>query len=106
MSNTTPFRKDPAATADYGCDWRQDLQSGETIAQSSWSGLGDGAGALTIPADPDTGDSREGISGDGGVAIIWLSGGVAGQWYYLVNRIVTSRGRTDERTLVLRVTDR
>jgi hypothetical protein len=39
----------------------------------------------------------------GGKAEIWLSGGVDGQVYDVVNRISTQAGRIDERILRLKV---
>jgi hypothetical protein len=46
-----------------------------------------------------------GISG-GTVTTVWLSGGVAGTDYLVTVRIVTDGGRTDERSLTIRVRQR
>lgn len=39
-------------------------------------------------------------------ATVWLSGGTLDTPYTVTNRIVTARGRTDERTIVLYIRDR
>jgi hypothetical protein len=87
--------KDPAAELDYGFDWGMDgwLATGETITTSTWTV----AAGLT--------QTSSGISG-GKVATVWLSGGVAGTDYLVTNRIVTDGGRTDERSLTIRVRQR
>lgn len=42
----------------------------------------------------------------GGVPTVWLSGGTAGEAYVVRCRIVTSDGRTDDRSIVVQVRDR
>lgn len=39
-------------------------------------------------------------------ATVWLSGGTTGAVYSVANRVTTSAGRIDERTLTIRVTNR
>lgn len=39
-------------------------------------------------------------------ATVWLSGGTAGHIYTVTNRITAAVGRTDERSITLRVQDR
>jgi hypothetical protein len=87
--------KDPAAELDYGFDWGMDgwLAAGETVTTSTWTVA---AGLTQITS---------GISG-GTVTTVWLSGGVAGTDYLVTNRIVTDGGRTDERSLTIRVRQR
>jgi hypothetical protein len=87
--------KDPAAELDYGFDWATDgwLATGETVTTSTWTVA---AGLV---------QAASGISA-GKVTTVWLSGGVAGTDYTVTNRIVTSGGRTDERSLTIRVRQR
>jgi hypothetical protein len=46
-----------------------------------------------------------GITG-GTITVVWIGGGTVGTDYTLVNRIVTSAGRTDERSIIIRVRNR
>ena len=84
------FLKDPDASLDYSVDWGNGyLQSGETLATSIWT---------IFPAD-----MNEVISGNTPtIATITVSGGIAGRIYQLTNRITTSDGRTDERSITIR----
>lgn len=86
--------KDPAAELDYGFDWAERgwLDTGETITAAVW----------TIPAGLTLITSQ--IIGDKTVA--WLGGGTAGTDYIIACRITTSAGRTDERSMTLRVRER
>lgn len=89
------FDKDPNAVLDYSIDWSTwPLQTGETISTSTWT-AGE-TGAPTIGAH----------SIDGTTTVVWLSGGTVGSTYSVVNRIITNQGRTEERTLLVRVVER
>jgi hypothetical protein len=81
--------KDPQAEKDYAIDWTARLQSLETIDVSTWT--------------PDTGIVAADDSVTDGVCTVWLSGGTAGTTYNIVNRITTSRGMVDERTIQIKV---
>ena len=80
------FIKDPDAVLDYGFDWSSDdwLASGEEIQTSTW----------TVPA----GITKDSDSNTTTTTTIWLSGGSDGTDYVIANKIVTSDGRTDERS--------
>ncbi len=84
--------KDPSAVLDYAFDWTEWLASGETIATH------------TITAD--TGITVDSSTEDDGKVTVWLSGGTAGINYKVACLITTTAGRTDERTLWIRVVDR
>lgn len=89
------FTKDPDAVLDYACDWSAWL-SGDTIASSTWTvpdGLTEGTGDYE-----STHTATE--------ALVWLSGGTAGRTYAVTNRITTTEGREDERTIYVRVRER
>lgn len=80
--------KDPDENKDYVIDWTLDL-NGDTIDTSTWivpSGLVQGSESKTSNQTK-----------------IWLSGGVEGKKYRVINRIVTSAGRTEEHTAILEV---
>jgi hypothetical protein len=87
------FTKDPDAVLDYSVDWS--LWLGEDqITGSQWI-LPPGA-LLEQVTDTHTATR----------ATIWLRGGEAGKSYVVTNRIVTSGGRTDDRSITVRVEDR
>lgn len=95
MSANNRFTKDPDAVLDYTIDWSDWLATGDTISTSSWS-VESGSG-LTNDSDEKTTTTTT----------IWLSGGtVADDYYDVINTIVTDDGRTDERTLKIRVQER
>jgi len=82
------FEKDPNAILDYVIDWGTWL-AGDTIITSTWTA----ETGITAVSDTETATT----------ATVWLSGGTAGSDYNVVNRIVTALGRTDDRTLLIRV---
>lgn len=90
------FIKDPAAAIDYAIDWAAGYLDGQTIDASAWSVLPADAGAVTVTATL-TAATRTGAT---------LAGGERGKLYRVVNRVTFSDGRSDERTLDLRVEDR
>lgn len=88
------FVKDPAALVDYAVDWAAGYLGARSIVASDWDIRP--AGALALAA----------ASIAGGRAVATLSGGVPGQVCRVTNRVRLSDGRSDERTLVIRVEDR
>ena len=84
--------KDPSAVLDYVFDWTEWLATGETIT------------GHTITAD--TGITDDSSTEDDGKVTVWLSGGTAGINYKVACKITTSAGRTDERTIWIKVVDR
>ncbi|PCI43055.1 MAG: hypothetical protein COB49_12845 [Alphaproteobacteria bacterium] len=93
------FLKDPDATLDYVIDWSGSyLLSGEQITASSWLILPQGASNdLAVDNIPLP------VSG---VATVFITGGIAGKIYQLTNRITTDQGRTDERSITIRVEEK
>jgi len=85
------FVKDPQAILDYTINWAPWL-NGDTISTSAW----------TVDS-PATSVSESKTTG---TTTIFVSGGVAGSNYVLINSIVTAGGREDERSIELRVRDR
>jgi hypothetical protein len=92
--------KDPSAVLDYAYDWTEWLANGETIAVDSETG----EKLITITAD--TGITVDSWTEDDGKVTVWLSGGTAGINYKVACLITTSAGRTDERTIWIKVVDR
>ena len=89
MSKLTWPDKDPDAYKDFALDWSAMLQEGETITDATWS----------IPADL----TASGQTVSGGLAVVWLAGGLAGQSYPCMCQITTSRGMIDQRTVHIKV---
>ena len=81
-------------------DWTEWLATGETIAVDSETG----EKLITITAD--TGITVDSWTEDDGKVTVWLSGGTAGINYKVACLITTSAGRTDERTIWIKVTNR
>ena len=90
--NTNVFTKDPNATLPYSIDWGANWLGSDTIAASSW----------TVPA----GLTQVSSSFTTKIATVVISGGVAGQSYDIVNRITTTLGYIDERTLTIQVSNK
>lgn len=88
-TNTNIKVKDPNAVKPYGVTWSDWLESGETISTSTWIA--------------DTGITVDSSSKTDTVTTVWLSGGTDGQNYRVTNRIVTSLGKTDDRSLIIQV---
>ncbi len=86
------FPKDPDAILDWEFDWSDWLQDGETI--SSY--------VVTVPSGLTLASHAE----SDGLVTAWCSGGTSGGSYVVACKIVTSEGRTDERSLRLEVEDR
>ena len=93
--------KDPSAVLDYVFDWKEEcLATGETIAVDSETG----EKLITITAD--TGITVDSSTEDAGKVTVWLSGGTAGINYKVACLITTTAGRTDERTIWIKVVER
>ena len=93
----TLLLKDPAAVLDYAIDWGTEyLGEGDLLAQSDWSVEPVEAGGVSVA----------GSSFSDRLSTVQAGGGIAGRIYRVTNRVVTQSGRTDERSIVLRVEKR
>lgn len=89
--------KDPEAVLDYAIDWGAGyLGPGEMIATSGWAVVPDETGGVSI----------EGTDFDVSTTSAKAANGIAGRLYRLVNRVTTDAGRTDKRSILIRVEDR
>lgn len=86
------FIKDPDANKDYGFDWIAEnwLNDGETITASAW----------TITPSGLTKGTEESSNS---ITKVWLSGGTVGVTYAVTNKITTSDGRIEEKTLYITI---
>ncbi len=90
------FVKDPDAVLDYVFDWRD--------ASTPWLATSETVVGHAITAD--TGLAVDSSTENNGKITVWLSGGTAGINYKVACLITTSAGRTDERTIWIKVTNR
>lgn len=91
------YTKDPDAKLDYHFDWQNwlDTNAGEIIATSQFIV----SAGLTVSASPAPSKTTTNTT-------VWLEGGRNGQVYRVTNRITTSVGRVDDRSITVRVKDR
>jgi hypothetical protein len=83
--------KDPDEVGDFTIDWSGRL-SGDLISTSTW----------TVPAGLTKGsDSHDRTS-----TTVWLSSGVLGARYQILNRIETLGGRQMDQTVLLKIKSR
>jgi hypothetical protein len=88
--------KDPAAVLDYLVDWGAEYLASDELLTSEWSVDPAEAGGVEIVASEF--DSR--------TATAKAGGGRAGRLYRLTNQVVLASGRTDSRSVTLRVEKR
>ncbi|HWT11978.1 MAG TPA: hypothetical protein VN231_04430 [Allosphingosinicella sp.] len=87
------FLKDPQSRVDYAIDWAAFYLAGPTIAGSGWSVSPEEPGGLAVDS----------ASFDAGRTAATVSGGIAGRVYALCNHVTLSDGRSDDRSIVIRV---
>lgn len=85
----TQFTKDPSAVKDYGFTWNSWMSSGDTISSSVFSASGDCVVTSSSISSHTT--------------ICFVGSGTAGTAQKISNRIVTSQGRTEERSFDMRI---
>jgi hypothetical protein len=86
---TQQYEKAPAARLNYGRDWSDWLEPGDSIATSTWT---------LDPANPDTALSILSDAHTATLTSIILSGGTLGKRYRITNRVTTVQGFIDERS--------
>ena len=88
---------DPNADVDYPFDWRPFLDDGgspsDTIDTSEW--------IITPQTESPQQPDMHGAYNIGGITAIFVRGCIEGQTYRLTNRVVTTQGRTDDRSITL-----
>jgi hypothetical protein len=80
--------KDPSAVKDYGFDWTLWMSSGDTISTSTFSGGLLGVTSSSISSYNTT---------------CFVTCGTAGTFHKVTNRIITSQGRTEERSFDMQI---
>ncbi|TRW14366.1 phage fiber-tail adaptor protein [Glacieibacterium frigidum] len=92
----TIFLKDPQAGIDYAVDWGAAYLQGQTITGSVWA----------VTPDEAEGVRVTGELGSATRTAATLAGGEPGKLYRVANRVTLSDGRTDERSVTLRIEQR
>ena len=94
------YIKDVNAELDYVFDWND--------TTSPWLATGETISSFTVTAETGItlGIGTKAPAQASGKVTLWLSGGTAGVTYDVACKIVTSAGRTDERTIKIRVLQR
>lgn len=92
MADGPTYTMDSDAVLDFAWDWSQWLSNLETI------------NSIVVTASP--GITVNSTSNTTTKVTVWLSNGTAGQPYTVACRVTTNQGRTDERTITIRVTNR
>jgi len=88
--------KDPEAVLDYAWNWANWLDTSTTPNESII------AHTITVPS----GLTLESSTAASGIVTAWISGGTVGTTYRVECLIVTTAGRTDERSLWITVQER
>jgi hypothetical protein len=98
MSGSKPtIKKDPNATLDYPFDWSKWLANvSDTISTVTFLITDTSATPITKTAQSFTAVT----------ATAWIAGGTAGTAASLTCRITTAGGRTEDRTIVLKIVER
>ena len=86
--------KDPDATLDYGFDWTDwlDTDNAETISTSTWI--------------LETGITEVSSTTVGNINSVTLSGGTVDFKYLVTNRVTSSAGRIDDRSMYIRIKEK
>ena len=88
---STRYTKDPDAVLDFTFDWSEWLADGETISSHT----------VTV-----SGVTRDSSTNTTTTVTAWISGGTVSAPATVACRVTTSAGRTDERTISLRISQR
>ena len=95
----TVYTKDPQATLDYAFDWATGPNG-----QPGW--LADTETITSHTVTAATGLTLVSSAEDTGVVTAWLSGGTVDELYNVTCHIMTSMGRIDDRSILVRVVQR
>lgn len=85
---------DPNEVLEFGFDWVDRLDDGDSIASSTWE-LTSGDVTLDAESKPPT------LGGT--IVKVWLTGGTLGTTSIVTNHIVTSAGRKRDRSAKLKI---
>lgn len=92
------FEQRLVTTLNYGVDWSKQLDPGEGIEESSWVVPSEGIEVLE--------DETHAPLHTTDLTTAWVQTGDVEQTFRIINRILTSLGKEDERSLYISVIDR
>lgn len=87
------FSKDPDEVLDFLLDWSARVTDGDTITTSQW----------IMPTATSGGIIKNSDTSTASTTTIWLSGGIDGTSYSIVNRVITAGGRTMDQTCYVKI---
>jgi hypothetical protein len=96
MSTLPTIQKSPYAELYYFYSWHDWLESGDSIAESTWD----------VPPGLTGTDPGFVNSADDHYTYIKLAGGDIGESHKVVNKIATSTGLREQQTLVFEIAER
>jgi len=100
------FLKDSDAVLDYKFDFAP-LTNGQEGANNDWLESGETISTHTVSVlDAGITKDSDSITDSNTSVTVWLSGGTVGNKYRVNCEIVTSSGRTDQRTMTIKVVNR
>lgn len=99
------FLKDADAVLDYKFDFAP-LTNGQLGAESDWLEAGETISDHTVNADTGITADSDSITDSNTSVTVWLSAGTAGSKYRVNCEIVTSGGRTEQRSMMVKVVNR
>lgn len=82
------------------------LTNGREGADSDWLGSGETISTHTVTVDTGITKDSDSITDSNTSVTVWLSGGTVGQKYRVNCKIVTSDGREEERSMMIKVVKR
>ena len=97
------YTKDPDAVLDYKFDWKSSTNGN---GFTDWLASSETISMHTITASAGITVDSSSITDTNTSVTVWLSGGTAATPYTVACKIVTSAGRTDERTITINVAER
>lgn len=99
----TSFTKDPAAVLDYCFDWKAETNG---TGESDWLASGETISSHSVTVESGLTKDSDAATDTNTSVTVWLSGGTDGDDYTVTCQITTSAGRTDERSVTIKVRNR
>lgn len=93
---TDEYLHDPDAVLDYSKDWSVWLRDGETVESAVW----------TLPPGVERDPAHPTDTLAGTVSTVWVTGGELNKNYRLTCHVVTSEGREEDDSIILKCRDK
>lgn len=89
---TDEYLHDPNAVLDYSKDWSAWLRDGETVTSAAW----------TLPTGLERDPLHPTDTLAGAVSTVWIKGGTVNVNYRATCHVVTSEGREEDDSIILK----